>query len=357
MRRLRSSVLLLALCVVVIVVAWLKVATERPQLPAGSSYSRQPDGAAALYAWAEAEGSAPVRLEQARVLADTPPRVLLVLQPESVISERERRIFDAVARAGGTLVVAGDAFALDLYARELDISIESASVASSASTLDGSLTLQIDTLEHVNAADAAPLLVTPLGDSVAIRKPHLQGWVVWLTTAEPLSNAGLRDPAAARFVYRHVIAPSTSSGGLAFDEIHHGYQPVEAGAEEPSVNQLLFQTAPGQAAVAASVLTFVYLLLAGRRLGPPLPPRRPEEQRRTMFEHVQMLAGLYRRAGQLGTVRSTLSRHYTRAQARGTLSPQADAHLTEALAQIDAARSESELVSSVARADSAVSPP
>ena len=42
-----------------------------------------------------------------------------------------------------------------------------------------------------------------------------------------------------------------------------------------------------------------------------IPAWSPPEIRRTMYEHVQMLANLYRRAGQFSTVRAAFGRHVT----------------------------------------------
>ena len=70
-----------------------------------------------------------------------------------------------------------------------------------------------------------------------------------------------------------------------------------------------------------------------------------------MYEHVQMLANLYRRAGQLFIVRAAFSRHVTRELARsGGGSPKRSAILAEALARIETARSESDLIAAVASA-------
>ena len=84
------------------------------------------------------------------------------------------------------------------------------------------------------------------------------------------------------------------------------------------MNQLLFDTSVGGAIGYTVLLVFVYLLLSGRRLGPPLPARPPTETRRTMYEHVQMLADLYRRAGQFAVVRAAFGASATRRElARG----------------------------------------
>jgi hypothetical protein len=61
-----------------------------------------------------------------------------------------------------------------------------------------------------------------------------------------------------------------------------------------------------------------------------------------MYEHVQMLAGLYRRAGQLAAVRARCVSHYTRQGASAVV-----------LARIAAAHSDAELIAAVAAADDA----
>jgi hypothetical protein len=67
-----------------------------------------------------------------------------------------------------------------------------------------------------------------------------------------------------------------------------------------------------------------------------------------MLEHVQMLANLYRRAGQFSVVRETFSRHYARTLARDAGPPRRAAAVAEALARIEHARTESDLISAVA---------
>ena len=115
---------LLALCVVAIAAAGLRIVTSEPDLPAGSSHSAQADGAEALYLWAEGERASPTRVTQARAVETTTPHVLLVLEPEEGVSDRTQRAFSTVARRGGTLVLAGDSFPLSVYARELDVTLE-----------------------------------------------------------------------------------------------------------------------------------------------------------------------------------------------------------------------------------------
>jgi hypothetical protein len=344
--------ILLGICVAALLVGALRLLSDRTTLPTGSSYSAQPDGALALYDWATALGGRPSRVQSSGLGKETGPvsATLVVLQPETTIDERARSTFDAVPDTGGTLVVAGDSLAWLLYARELGITVEPIRTsAASATTPDHGLTIPGGFRYRVRASGATPMLVTPAGDWVGLRMPYKQGSLVVLATPVPLTNGALRADDDARFVYREVLSGATRGGAFVFDEANHSFVPP--GADPGTVDQLLFNTAPGRALTYAAVLIFLYLLLSGRRLGPPIPARSPSETRRTMYEHVQMLANLYRRAGQLSTVRAAFQRLYTRELARGSgSSPKRAAVLAEALAGIESARTEAELIAAVAAA-------
>ena len=352
MSRLRSSMILLGICVVALVVGALRLATQQTTLPTGSSYSAQPDGALALYDWAAAIGGSPRRLQDP-VLRQTTGQVsttLLVLQPESTISDTVGTSFDGVPDHGGTIVLAGDSLAWLLYARSLGITVEPIRDAGSTATApDGALLVPGAFRYRVRGSGATPLLVVPNGDWVALRMPYRQGSLVVLATPGPLTNAALGDQETARFVFRDVLAGAATGSPLVFDEVHHSFTPV--GAEPASANELLFTSAPGRALLYAAGLIFLYLLLSGRRLGPPIPARSPTETRRTMYEHVQMLANLYHRAGQLAVVRTAFGRHIARELARSAgASPERTAMLTTALARVETSRTESDLIAAVASA-------
>jgi hypothetical protein len=340
--------ILLGICIFALLIGGLRLATEQTPLPTGSSYSPQPDGARALYTWAEAVGSSPWRLQDAQLRNDRLPATLVVLQPEAVVDQTARDAFEAVPRSGGTLIVAGDSVAWLLYARNLGLTVEPIRTGAVTAS-DGRLTVPFRARFRLRSDGATPLLATPDGDVVAVRLPYQQGSAIVLASADPLTNAGLRNEPTARFVYREILSPAIGQT-LAFDELHHSFAPVTAGPA--TVNQLLFGTSPGRAMIYAAVLTFLYLLLSGRRLGPALAARPPTETRRTMYEHVQMLANLYRRARQLPVVRAMFSRHYTRLLSRGGAgSPKRSASLAEAIARIEVARTEAELIAAVAAAD------
>jgi hypothetical protein len=339
--------LLLGIAVAAILIGALRLLTAQPQLPTGSSSSAQPDGALALYTWLSALGAPAQRLNEP--IIDPNASTVLLIQPAAFGDQATREALDAVADRGGTIVLAGDSVQWLLLARALGIDAQPATApGATALTTDGSSIPFVSRYRlSPSTAGAQPLLVRANGDWVGMRLPYRQGNLVVISSPEPLSNTGLSDDATARFVFREIVSPSLTTGGpVVFDEI--GRSGGVAGASTPSLNQLLFQTPLGRALLYAGMLTFMFLLLAGRRLGPPVYLRSAMETPRTMYEHVQMLANLYRRAGQLNVVRETFSRQYARALARGTHDPAQVQTLESALARMSSARTESEVITAVA---------
>ena len=348
MSRARSSMVLLGICVAALLIGALRLATERTPLPTASSYSTQPDGAQGLYTWMEDVGARPHRLLDPAVDADT--STLLIVQPQTTIERRTSDEYDAVPARGGTLVIAGDSLSWLVYARQLGIDVQVVSPVTSTVTTPDGLSLQFSGRYRLRAANAQALLVRPNGDVVAVRLPYKNGAIVAIASSDLLTNARLADPATARFVFRELVSRAIGQA-VAFDEIHHGQAPVASGGA--TINSLLFSTPVGRAIIYAALLTFVYLLLAGRRLGPALALRPASESRRTMYEHVQMLANLYRRSGRLAVVRDAFARHYSRLLARGAGGPRRTALMSEALARVQSARTESDLIAAVAAVDDA----
>jgi hypothetical protein len=161
------------------------------------------------------------------------------------------------------------------------------------------------------------LLRSSRGDPLAYSVPVQSGRVIAISSAGPLTNDGLRDASTARWVLREIVSPTAANASVAFDEAHHSL-PISATAEseEQTLDELLLTTAPGRALLLGMAFVFVYILLTGARLGPALRPREAAESNRTMFEHVQAMAALYRRSRQLGYLREHFLRHYRRVVGR-----------------------------------------
>ncbi len=350
MNHIRTSFILLAICVVALLIGVLRLATQRTPLPLGSSYSTEPLGAQALYEWTAAIGATPSRLQEAVVDDAEPPASLLVVQPETGFDPTARQAFDTVPQHGGTLVVAGDSFAWVLYMRQLGITVDPIRGGSTAAvSSDGQLSLNVGSRYRVSADGATPLLEDDSGDWIALRMPYLDGALIVIATPEPLLNRSLRDEQVARFVFRELLTQATT---IAFDESHHSFTPSNVPGAPVTVNQLLFTTLPGRALLYAASVVFVFTVLTGRRLGPPLAGRGPTETRRTMYEHVQMLANLYRRSGQFDVVRAAFARHYQRSPARvsDAASTRQAAARARTIADIESARTDAQLIAAVGAA-------
>ncbi|HVG96554.1 MAG TPA: DUF4350 domain-containing protein [Chloroflexota bacterium] len=352
--RLRRLAPLLVLFAVALLLAWLG-ARRGASLPAGSSRSAAPDGARALYLWTDAIGRRAQRVESAAALRAARPAAVLVLAPVVPLDAAARAVLDAVPAGGGTLVLAGPTAAYGGYLESLGISAASGTLAREART-PGGLAVRVDSRERLEGEGTTPLLTAPDGEAVAVGKARGPGRVVVVTGLLPFTNAGLQDDDTARFVYR-LLDESVPPGAVAaFDESH--YQEVTAAGEPvQTFDALLRGTAPGRAALYAAVVAFGYLLLSGRRLGPPLPPVGATAPSRTMFEQVQALAGLYRRSGQVGAARSHFVEHYGRVLASRRLPPAQEGAARAALSQIEAARGEGALTEAVDRMEAALAPP
>jgi len=340
--RWRTSMLLLGISVVAVLIGALRLATQPTEQPPASSLSSAPDGALALYTWLGDLGASTQRLP-GRTL-DASVGELIVLQPTVLPDATARATLNDLGDRGGTLVVAGDSLQWLVTARDLGLTVDPAPPSQQTLTTDGqSLPFSVRFRLHSSDARAEPLLRSEDNQWLALRTPYRQGTAIVIASAVPLSNAGLRDDATARFVFRSIVNASQGQT-VAFDEYQR--MPTSPTPASPSLMQLLLQTPAGLAIVYAAVLTFVFLFLMGRRFGPAVVGRSAAESQRSMYEHVQMLANLYRQAGQLAVVRESFNRHYSRLASRGE--GRRAAELAEALVRIRSARTEAELVSAVA---------
>ena len=370
----RNVAVLLGLLVVASGLAYLaNRANVNQEAPPGSSTSYQADGTQALYQWVEALGGRPVRLEEPAIDSGSPPALLFVVQPRITVNGASRRAFEAVARRGGTIVIAADSFAAIPYLQALDVTPDPVVAVGSAASADATLRFPIVTQRRVRANGATPLLLSQSGDWLALRRPYLQGSVVVIGSPYPLTNQALRNPDNARWVLRELLGPARQGAVVAFDEAH--YSERTRTAAEPAFNAILAGSDLGRALIFGTLVLFLYLVLTGRRLGPPVPPLDAARGVRTMYEHVQALAGLYRRGRQFLYLRDHFERHYRRLVARSLGVDVAVAHdarladelaarglpadqarrLASALAELGAARGDAQLLRAVAHAEEAVS--
>ncbi|HEV2126637.1 MAG TPA: DUF4350 domain-containing protein [Chloroflexota bacterium] len=380
---LRTAAIVLGVFALLFVLTWIGYRPNEDNLPYGSSRSSSATGTRALFLWYEALGARAQRLDTLPPQIVMPPGrtdMLFVVQPLLPILPPSRPQFEQVLDRGGTLVLAGTTLSLEAIAPTSDVRLSlSETLHHSATTPDGSLRVPVDTRMQVELdqnlmSRAQPLLVTSNGALIAARLPHRGGSLIVSSSARPFTNQGLRDADTARFIYREFVAPLPEGAVVAFEE---SLRPTQSVTDENAslggrVLDWVLSTSLGAAAAYAGVLVFIYLLLSGRHLGPPLRPVEAGGSSRTMYEHVQALAGLYRRSGQLAHVRAQYEQHYRRLIARAYgadavppegfpiatsnliphgVPPQLAEQLSQAIERIDRARSERQLAEAITAAE------
>jgi hypothetical protein len=127
------------------------------------------------------------------------------------------------------------------------------------------------------------------------------GRVVAFSDAAPLSNEALRNTGAAVLFARLAREAQQRGDIIEFDEYHHGYR---SGGGPWSALRSFLGTHPGYAVLQAGAALLLVLVFAAHRFGAPYPVAPP--RRRSPIEHVDALAGAYRRAGARWTARRLL---------------------------------------------------
>jgi len=284
-----------------------------------SVYDEGPGGAATLRRLIDALGVRTTTLEGDRFaprIEDA--RVLFMLRPSELVTVEDVAAVRAYLRDGGTVVVAHE-FELFLQPLFEAFDVHLAQVASSSRTrLAGALfaappahEIQTDPARELRLGTGWDPIGTDGRAPVAALRTEGSGTLIVVGTVTPFLTDSLANADNARFAVALTAAAVATGGAVAFDEYHHGVHPA------PSILAVVERTWPGRALLFALVVTFAYVALTGRRLGPPQPldPRPP----RSSLEYVRGFAGLVRRAGRQEIVRDHLRRelHAGLARAEG----------------------------------------
>lgn len=350
-RRLAVGVLVLSLLGLVLLVGPHADPDEADD-PRRSSYLSGPQGARALYLTLRELG-VPVerRLEPWR--ADAPEDGLVVLAPSRGPGPNEVESLLAWIREGGILLLATSP-GTDTLNRELGLRI----VSTAPDTLGPLERVRWEGVEAspephrwTDGVDAVPgfrylfaentplpaekaaegkaemraegiaegddreeppatevVLRGPGGQAALLTFPLGNGRVVAWSDAAPLQNSRLRAGPAA-LLFARMALEATEAGDdpgdpatLRFDEYHHGYR--ADGGLAVAIRDVALHTGMGRWLLQGAVAILALLLLAGHRLGAPL--RRIDTRRRSPLEHVEAVAGAYRKAGARRTARDLL---------------------------------------------------
>ena len=281
--------------VTLVVLAITATAPSSGATRSGSAFDEGAGGAGALRRFIGAMGASTSTL-QGGSFDPGGASVLLIIGPSETITAEDTSRLQQFVRSGGTVVLASDLGILEgslLSAFGMHVAGLAAPGAHPLSspafadpparsfTIDRGVALAADARDDVLATDGrAPLIAAARNGS---------GLFIAVGSMWPFLGAGLTQADNARMVLA-LVRPALAGGGtVAFDEYHHGVHP------SADILVLVQETWPGRALVFAAVVTFLYLVLTGRRLGAPIPlDPRPS---RSSLDYIRGFAGLVRRSG------------------------------------------------------------
>jgi hypothetical protein len=317
--------LLLALGLLVVLVAFIVLRGEEEAPRPFDPVSAAPTGLRALWLWLEAMAFTVERNDGAAFSIPDECAVIFVFPNQQAYTAAEAEQLHQWVTAGGTLVLIGaspleealsDTFQVEVGPSVAGMVADTAQRQPLVPDLAGPIRLSSNaaTLDLSQAPAAIPVLATAAGQITLAHQPWQQGRIWHLSLHHSLINEQLRDPAQATLVpalLRH--APSGSR--ILFDTYHLFGPTVTAGSGIRSLQEWLYRMPPGWAVLFALAVTLLFLLLQGRRLGPPLPARE-ELRRREAAEYVTAMANLLRRGQQRAFVAAHHKRRLKRALGR-----------------------------------------
>lgn len=280
----------------------------------GSVYDDGAGGAAALRRYLEAMGANTTTLQGERFAPDvSTASVLFILGATETITPTDAESVKKFVSAGGTVVVATD---LGLLERPLldafglsvtGLALPGTHPLSSAVFADPpARALAVDRAGSLSLGPRALALASDGRTTIVAAVREGRGTFYMVASLGPFLAAGLGQADNARVALAFAHDAVAQGGTVAFDEYHHGFHP------SADVLVLMQSTWPGRALVFAVAAGFLYLVLSGRRLGPPVPlDPRPA---RSSLEYIRGFAGLVRRSG-----RGEIARRRLRRDLRGGL--------------------------------------
>jgi hypothetical protein len=331
----RDTLLALGLFLILAVLTVFAALQQTQELtpPALANDSDEPNGAHALWLWLPRLDYFVHDTVQAEYAIPGNTSLVLLLEPQTPITEAEWETLDAFVANGGTLLLAGEGGGTAQAVRHYNFSLHYAneetpalapllplftnppltndptpgadsSPAPRGATLHASTYLQPNPpAEDEDPLPFIPLLALPEG-FVLISFEQGEGRVFLSADVTPFTNAGLKDPGNPELVL-NLIGTVPRETHVWFDEWHHGKRPETVAAQVSGPGDWLRRTPAGRALLYVAGVIFLGLLLGGRSFGRPVPLAH-EITRRAPLEYVTALANLNRRAGN----RTALLHHY-----------------------------------------------
>jgi len=286
----RKVLLIAAAAFVILVVLGFALAPSNTQDEAATSYSTASGGAKAAYLLLQELGYHVERWQSsATQLKPDKNSVLIIADPAAIPDGKQRAAIERFISAGGRVItngIVGATFLPENYAEVNPMPSGPANefpalMPSAITRAAPKITLAAATLwQHRSGIP----LYGRNDDTVATRLPHGLGDAIWLASATPLTNAGIKETGNLEFVLA-AIGDKLQTRVL-FDEYVHGYGENENPEKSHPLLTALF--------LQSVVLALAVLFTFSRRSGPlrPMPP----ESRLSPLEFVETLGGLYEQA-------------------------------------------------------------
>lgn len=286
----RKVLLIAGSVFLILVVLGFFLAPSNSDVHDASSYSAASEGAKAAYLLLQESGYRVERWQ--RPVSDLKPddRTLLVIaDPATLPDAKEKKAVEDFISAGGRVItngIIGASFLPEDFSEVNPVPAkpwsEFPAVTPSAITR-ASPKITLATNSFWRSGAGIPMYGSDEG-TVITQLPYGKGEAIWLASATPFSNAGLKEPGNLEFMIAAIGDKQQTR--ILFDEYVHGYGEHNAPEKShPLMTALLLQSI---VLAAAALFTF------SRRSG-PLRPMAPE-LRSSPLEFVETLGGLYEQA-------------------------------------------------------------
>ncbi len=286
----KLAIVFALLLTLALVLSVFVVTTDRGSGALPSSYSAGNDGTKAAFLLLQQMGYSPRRwTESPRGLATLPPHATLILAGPLPGDESDMEAVRQFLRTGGRVVAAGESFAPFVPTHPMQAGRPHFQWKAYRPHEPSDLTRGIGEIElapkfYFDSRDAeAPFLD---GDESPVTRFSCgAGEVIWWSTAEPMSNSGIREKDNLQLFLNSV--GDAGRGPVLWDEYFHqgGRTVVESVLASPLRWALL------QAALIGALVCVTY----SRRFGPVRPS--VAASRLAPMEFVETLAALYQKAG------------------------------------------------------------
>jgi Domain of unknown function (DUF4350) len=286
----RKVLLIAGVIFLILVVLGFLLAPSGTEIHDASSYSTASEGAKAAYLLLQESGYRVERWERpASELKADRQTVLIIADPATFPNAKDKTAVDRFISGGGRVItngIAGAAFLPEDFSEMNPIPTkpwkEFAAVTPSAITR-AAQKITLAPVSFWKDSSSIALYGSDEG-TVAARLLDGGGDAIWLASATPLTNAGLKEPGNLEFLL--AVIGDKQQTRVLFDEYVHGYGEHKASQKRhPLMTALLLQSI---VLAAAALFTF------SRRSGPLRPMA--AESRSSPLEFVETLGGLYQQA-------------------------------------------------------------